>query len=287
MADRKASIGRQFDRSAAGSYDAHALVQRQMASRLAASFNQWASSARKEQLQILEIGCGTGALTEMLVNHWPNAAITALDLAPAMLRAAETRILQRKEAERSNVRFLLADAEIWSANAPASSFDLIVSNACFQWLSDPQQTLGALRRLLRPGGLLAFATFGPDTFRELHAAFDEVYCASGLEPKRHGLTFQSANEWGEKLREAGFSAIQHEQYDRKEEYATAREFLRAVKGQGASASEAATGGSHGSRRLFASMFKEYESRFSTPGGVSATYEVIIMQAMSGGCPISH
>ncbi|MEC0183743.1 malonyl-ACP O-methyltransferase BioC [Paenibacillus peoriae] len=287
MTNRKAAIARQFNRSAAGLYDTHAHVQRTMADMLAEFLMQQANADDSSKHGILEIGCGTGNLTEILVNRWLHSSITALDIAPAMLLAAEQRVLSTanpaipvgsNDRPSSDIHFLLADVEMWAANAPASSFDLIVSSACFQWLSQPQQTLNYLYRLLRPGGILAFATFGPRTFHELHTAFEEVYRAKGMVPQRHGLSFQSAKQWKDSLTTAGFSDIQYKCKLFTEEYASPRDFLLSVKSLGASTSEAVISHSLGSRRLFTSLYKEYEDRFSTPKGVAATYDIVLIQA---------
>ncbi|MCP3796328.1 malonyl-ACP O-methyltransferase BioC [Paenibacillus sp. CH40] len=284
MISRKATIARQFNHSAAGLYDTHAHVQRTMADMLAEFLMQQTNADISNKLSMLEIGCGTGILTEILVNRWPHSSITALDIAPAMILTAEQRVLSTANPAGSNdrpssdIHFLLADVEVWAANTPASSFDLIVSSACFQWLSQPQQTLNYLYRLLRPGGVLAFATFGPGTFHELHTAFEEVYRAEDMMPQRHGLSFQSANQWKDSLTTAGFSNIQYKCKLLTKEYASPRDFLLSVKALGASTSEAVISGSLGSRRLFTSLYKEYEDRFSTPEGVAATYDIILIQA---------
>ena len=283
MNSRTTAVGRQFNRSAAGSYDASSHVQRGMAKRLAASVKQWMKDQALYEINILEIGCGTGALTEILANEWPCASITAIDIAPAMLQAAEQRIYLRAtndcncgKGHSSRIRFLLGDVEQWAADAPASSFDLIISNACFQWLSDPGQTLKHLGQLLRTGGLLAFATFGTDTFHELHSSFHEAYRAIGMEPRRHGLSFCSAEQWEGLLREAGFSNIRCERLCCEVEYPSVRDFLQAVKAQGASTSEAPSSGLRVSRHLFDTMYRAYESKFKTPSGVRCTYDLLFI-----------
>ncbi|AQT84958.1 Trans-aconitate 2-methyltransferase [Paenibacillus larvae subsp. larvae] len=284
MSSRTASIGHQFNRSA-GSYDTHAHVQRMMANWLVESLQGWESRGDTGGPDILEIGCGTGALTEVLLNTWFSASITALDIAPAMIKMAERRILSttaKNSDYRKNpsdrLRFLHADVEMWASNAPTSSCDLIVSNACFQWLSKPEQTLSHLRRILRTGGLLVFTTFGPDTFYELHMAFNEVYRANGIKPQRHGLSFQSIAQWNHLLKESGFSSVQYERSFQIEKYASVRDFLLSVKAMGASTSEAVTMRGLSSRRLFSDMYKEYEDKFSIQGGVAASYDLLLIQA---------
>lgn len=284
MSRRVSDIERQFNRSSAGSYDIHANVQRIMAEQLARSLSAWKGEGVIDSPNILEIGCGTGTLTGMLVNDWSKASITALDIAPGMIKVAEQRILSGTTSEFGvsnkprRLRFIHADIEMWSADAQTASFDLIVSNACFQWLNDSSQTLRYLRRMLRPGGLLVFITFGPETFNELHQSFTEVYRASAMIPQRHGLLFQSDAQWKNLLKEAGFSSIHNERLIHKETYASVRDFLLSVKAMGASTSEAAATPGLSSRRLFAGMYKEYENKFSIHGGIAATYDLLLIQA---------
>ncbi|BBH19045.1 malonyl-[acyl-carrier protein] O-methyltransferase [Paenibacillus baekrokdamisoli] len=284
MSNRISAIQRQFNRRA-NSYDAHAHVQRMMADQLTQSLLGWKSKGITDAPNILEIGCGTGALTRTLATEWPSASITALDIAPAMIRLAEQHV-QSAKANHSDamnhtsdhIHFLLADVEVWAADAPVASFDLIVSNACFQWLSNPTRTLSHLRRMLRSEGMLIFTTFGPDTFYELHQAFNSVYQVSGMEPQRHGLSFQSADQWKSLLEEAGFASSHYERTIHTEKYASARDFLLSVKAMGASTSEAAAKRGLSSRRLFANMYKEYENMFSIQDGVAATYDLLLIHS---------
>lgn len=275
------AIRRRFDRSAAGSYDNHAHVQRMMAQRLAQSIVPEHSGAhRKGSPAILEIGCGTGALTARLASDWPSASIAAIDISAAMLASAVQRVEAAGVSRPERVRYVNADIEEWAVEAAEASFDLIVSNACFQWLREPGMTLLQLRRLLRPDGKLAFVTFGPDTFRELHLSFGQVYSAYGAEPERHGLIFLSADEWRSLLSAAGLNIIKEESMKHTELYLTPQQFLHSVKAMGASASNAsgAGPGGIGKRRLFAEMYEAYAKSFGVPGGVKATYELFMFHA---------
>ncbi|NIK71921.1 malonyl-ACP O-methyltransferase BioC [Paenibacillus sp. BK720] len=275
MNNRTTAIQRQFNRSAEGSYDFHADVQRIMADQLAKSLIEWSSMGHAAEPTILEVGSGTGYLTELLLNRWPHASITALDLSPAMIKAAKQRLHSRQSAD---IRFLQADAETWAAEAPSDSFDLIVSNACFQWLGHPRPTLIHLNRILRKGGALVFTTFGQETFQELHQAFAGVYHANRLEPQRHGLSFLSPIQWNEVLKVAGFSTIYCQQGTQKETYASPRDFLQSIKAMGASHSKAVQTGGLSTRKLFSEMYNVYEEKFSTKDGVAATYEWLLIKA---------
>ncbi|WP_054023037.1 malonyl-ACP O-methyltransferase BioC [Bacillus sp. FJAT-28004] len=281
---RKIAIQRQFNRNSI-SYDTHAHVQRTMADQLTESIIEWKNKEFIDEPKILEIGCGTGTLTQMVANEWPSASITALDIAPEMIKAAVKRVqseddhLGTRNRISDRIRFILADIEKWAADAPASSFDIIVSNACFQWLSYPKETLGHLQRMLRSGGVLIFTTFGPDTFCEMHRSFNEVYLALGIEPQRHGLSFHSPLEWKYMLEESGYSSFNYKRSIHIEKYASVSDFLHSVKAMGASTSEAVTVSGHSLRRLFTNMYKEYEAKFRIQGGIAATYDFLIIQSV--------
>lgn len=274
------SIRRQFNRSADGNYDQYAKVQRTMADRLANSIRSYLLS--NERPNILEIGCGTGMLTERLARLLPpGSELTALDFAPAMLDAAQRRIQAISEPVHNPqpmIHFVLADIELWAASAPSASYHLIVSSACFQWLSHPQETLHNLRRLLKPGGMMAFSTFGPDTFRELHHAFDDAYRSLELCTQRHGLRFHAGDDWHRMLTLAGFSLIDNCTGHHIEQYPSVRDFLQSIKSVGASTSQAKRMPGLGDRRLFNRMFHNYESKFGTHEGIPVTYDLLMLKA---------
>lgn len=276
MSINRSDVERRFDRSAgSGSYDALASVQRFMVEKLVESIAGWTNENSAKPIRILEIGCGTGALTERLVQMRAGAHLTAIDLSSEMIQAAKRRLTANASCD---ARFLHADVEQWAALAEPGSYDLVVSSACFQWLRHPGQTMASLRRLLRPNGLLAFTTFGTRTFYELHESFDDAYLSSGKEPQRHGLSFQSLADWRRLLQEAGFVGIREERVIRTEKYRSVSDFLHSVKALGASASEAASSRGLGSRSLFAGMYRAYNEKFGMDGGVAATYDLLLLHA---------
>ncbi|MEI2281895.1 malonyl-ACP O-methyltransferase BioC [Paenibacillus polysaccharolyticus] len=279
--DSSIHVQQRFNRNAS-SYDAHAHVQRKMATLLAEIAAHGKNNTLSHSLNFLEVGCGTGVLTRMIARDWPDASITAVDIAPEMIRLASRRVQHAEDGKGTaeGVRFMQADIEKWFHQVPSCSVDIIVSNACFQWLHDPQRTLTGLKRILRPGGRLLFTTFGTDTFREMHEAFHEVYLACGMQPQRHGLSFHSAEEWRVMLERSGFTSYSENRLVHIERYASARDFLHSVKGMGASASEAVQVPEVSLRTLFTRMYKVYEDRFSVgaAGGVQATYDLLFIEA---------
>jgi malonyl-CoA O-methyltransferase len=153
-------IAHAFDRAA--DYDAHARVQRHAAHRLA---ERIAALPLPPAPRILEIGCGTGFLSEALLDRLPAADALLTDIAPAMLARCRDRL-----GDRPNVRYCAMDGE---APDTAPGFDLICSSFTFQWFADPAASLPRLAALLRPGGRLAFATMLDGSLAEWHAAAGE------------------------------------------------------------------------------------------------------------------
>jgi trans-aconitate 2-methyltransferase len=103
----------------------------------------------------LDLGCGPGNSTELLVQRFPTAQVVGIDTSPAMLRTAAERLPQ--------VRFELADVARWEPDSRERP-DLIFANATLQWVPDHAQLVPRLFSLLAPGGVLAIQM--PDNHRE-------------------------------------------------------------------------------------------------------------------------
>jgi trans-aconitate 2-methyltransferase len=93
---------------------------------------------------IIDLGCGDGPVTALLVERWPTAQITGIDSSAAMLARARELC--------PSVTFVQSDVATWE---PAQAPDLIFSNATLQWLDRHDALLPKLVRMLAPGGVLA------------------------------------------------------------------------------------------------------------------------------------
>lgn len=156
--DRQA-CRRSFDRAAPG-YDAHAVLQREVRERLLERLDY----KPFEPTRVLDVGCGTGHASLALQQRYPEADIVALDWARGMLRQ-----LRAEDAPPSAVC-----ADMQALPLASRSVDLVFSNLAVQWSPDPERLFAEFRRVLKPGGLVLFSTFGVDTLRELRAAWAEV-----------------------------------------------------------------------------------------------------------------
>jgi trans-aconitate 2-methyltransferase len=104
--------------------------------------------ARIRHLQpskIVDLGCGTGALSEVLADLWPDADIQGIDRSAEMLESA-------RQITRPNLHFQQNDI----SNFAPSGEDLIFSNAALHWIRDHESLLLRFAKSLQPGGALAF-----------------------------------------------------------------------------------------------------------------------------------
>jgi malonyl-CoA O-methyltransferase len=158
----KALARRSFG-SAAADYDQAAALQREVGQRLL----QRLDLVKIQPERILDLGCGTGQCIPDLFARYKSAEVVALDIALPMLEQARKRSRWLRKP-----RCVCADAE--SLPFADSSFDLVFSNLMLQWCVQLEAAFAELQRVLRPGGLLLFTSFGPDTLRELRCSWQQV-----------------------------------------------------------------------------------------------------------------
>ncbi len=151
-----------FER-AAQTYDDAAALQREIGRRLIERLDL----IRLRPARILDLGAGTGEFSRALLRRYRKADVIALDLALNMLR--HTR---RRGGWFRRPGCVCGDAE--RLPFAADSFDFIFSNLMLQWCLDLEPVFTELHRVLSPGGLLMFTTFGPDTLKELRASWQAV-----------------------------------------------------------------------------------------------------------------
>jgi malonyl-CoA O-methyltransferase len=244
-------------------YDRYALVQVQMVEQLLQMVNHSPKNPLEVQ-RILEIGCGTGRLTERLTRLFPNAYISVLDLCEEMLERTKIRCGTAVQ------RYILADGEQWPINRQ-ERFDLIVSNATFQWFENGPQALARYAALLSEGGTLVFSTFLPGTFCELHESFAAAERDCRMAPQSHGLSYVSNEQWTQTLASLGDWSW-HEQ-DYVHCYKDVLDFLHSVKRIGAGNVQPAPHRAPSlGKTLLQRMIDVYETRFQTKDGIQVTYQ---------------
>ena len=180
-----------FEKAAAG-YDAVAVLQQEVANRLVDRMDVMSM----KPLSILDVGSGTGFVSQLLAERFPKAKVTALDLAFNMLKQAKNK---RSFKQRWNKQFHYVHAEVENLPFADASVELVISGLTMQWCQDLPKVFAEFKRVLAPGGLLLFSSFGPDTLKELRHSWSEV------DDLPHVNAFADMHDVGDALMQSGFA----------------------------------------------------------------------------------
>ena len=256
------AVRRSFERAAA-TYDAAAVLQREVCDRVMERLDYIKQVPRN----ILDLGCGTGYGTGKLLSRYPEAQVVALDLAETM--AAQTRKTHALKGWTSwfstpRVRAVCADGE--ALPLVHASSDLVFSSLTMQWC-DPERLFAEARRVLTPGGLLMFSTFGPDTLKELRHVFATV------DNYPHVNTFVDMHDLGDQLVHAGFGDPVMDMEIITVTYADLKSLLLELKAIGAH--NVLPGREKGlmGRQRWQRLVAEYD-KLRRDGRLPSTYEVV-------------
>ena len=126
--------------------------------------------------RVLEVGCGTGRLTELLADAvGPEGRVLALDISAKMLAACRARL-----GTRPNVELVLTAAEEFTGALP---MDVAVCHQVFPHFDDAATALGRIRHALRPGGRLVIVHFIPaERVNAVHQQADPILHQDWLPP---------------------------------------------------------------------------------------------------------
>ena len=245
-----------FSKSAV-TYDDHAEVQKKCAERLIDLidldyFNR-----------ILEIGCGTGTYTELLRERYPDAEITSVDISHGMVEIAKEKM------NGKNIDFDISDGEHLEAD---KKFDLITSNASFQWFESMDRAFSSFAGKLSKEGLLCFSMYGPETFRE----FKEVLGVH-LGPRQWLSSSRFAEkEEVEKVLSDYFQNFELREENYSVDFFSIWDFLQNIKKSGARGE--GMGGAFLGKYTLKEMERTYIEKF---GSVTATHHVYFCRGQLG------
>lgn len=115
-------------------------------------------SGIKEGMKVLEIGCGSGAFTTFVARAVGNTGrVFALDIQQGMLDQLRGKLDDTRNSDIKNIKPVLASA--YELPFEKDSIDLVYMVAVFQEIPDTVKTLKEVKRILRPGGILAISEF--------------------------------------------------------------------------------------------------------------------------------
>jgi malonyl-CoA O-methyltransferase len=190
----KRQVRRAFERAAA-TYDEAAVLQREIGERMLARLDY----VKLLPQSILDAGAGTGHGARRLSERYPAAMVVALDIAHGMLTRSRESLpwWKRLLAGKRPVIHLCGDIEALPLRSGCAG--MVWSNATLQWCNDLSRVFEEVYRVLAPGGLFMFSTFGPDTLKELRQAFG---AADGY---THVNRFIDMHDIGDLLVQGGFA----------------------------------------------------------------------------------
>lgn len=251
----KALARRSFELAAAG-YDQAAVLQKEVGQRLLERLDLM----KMQPSRVLDLGAGTGQCLPGLFERYAKAEVVALDIAFPMLGHA-----RKKGRWLRRPRCVCADAE--KLPFTDNSFDLVFSNLMLQWCVDLQSTFQELQRILRPGGLLLFSSFGPDTLRELRESWQSVDAFS------HVNAFVDMHDVGDALVSARFTDAVMDVERVTLTYPDVLKLMRELKQIGA---HNVTGGRPRGLTGKANMHRviAFYERFRRDGVLPASYEIV-------------
>lgn len=262
----KQIIRQHFER-AVESYDAAAVLQKEIAKRLCDRLDY----IKIKPAKALDVGCGTGYITADLLKRYPKSQVLALDIALGMAQKSNKK--RGAGLFKSKPFAICADAEYLPLKDACT--DLLISNLMLQWSNDLTNTFRGFHSTLAPNGLLMFSTFGPDTLKEIRESWASI---DGL---AHTNDFADMHEIGDAMLEAGFINPVTDMETITMTYANVRQLMRDIKKIGANNShQDRPKGLMGKRKLRA--FKQAYEQFKTDEGLyPATWEIIYGHAWVG------
>jgi malonyl-CoA O-methyltransferase len=258
----RAALRRSFNR-ASGSYDAVCKLQ---------------DAVRQELLQrleffplaphlILDLGAGTGAGAGALLKRFRPATVIAADVAEHMLAVA-----RRRGRPWRRPRVVAGNAT--ALPFASASFDLVFCSLMLQWCDEPRRAFAEMQRVLKPGGLLQFATFGPATLAELRAAW------SAADDFPHVSELPELPELGAAMSAAGLAEPVLDREVHLRHFPTLAALVTELRALGAVNAARARRRTMTGRQRAARMHAAYEA-LRVPAGLPANFEIFYGAAFAG------
>jgi len=120
-------------------------------------------SGIKENMRILEVGCGSGAFTTFVARRiLPDGTEYALDIQPEMLKQLESKLARPANRDIRNVT--LVEGDVAHMSFTDSFFDLVFMVSVLQQTPRRHEALSEIKRVLKPGGILAVTEIFPDPY---------------------------------------------------------------------------------------------------------------------------
>jgi trans-aconitate 2-methyltransferase len=174
---------------------------------------------------VIDAGCGTGRVTELLLRHLPRGTVLAVDASEAMVEAARGRF-----AGDGRVRVVRQDLRELEVG---ELVDVIFSTATFHWIVDHERLFGRLARALKPGGRLVAQCGGKGNIDRTMAATEEVMGEDRFEKAFAGWegvwNFADPETTKARLEAAGFEGVETWLHEEPTRFGSVGELARFLK----------------------------------------------------------
>ncbi len=221
---------------------------------------------------ILDIGMGTGKNTHELARVYPESHIVGFDIARGMVDYAKNNW----SVGKNRPIFLQGDLE--ARPFKNESFDLVVSNAVFQRISNLEDVFSQINKILKPKGIFCLSLFSQETLFELKDAFVEAHKnIKGVNvpsQEKHNSSLKIA----EALKFAAFNIIQKLDFKKKQYYKNPKDIVKWLKAIGATHHFRNWINGINARAVLKEMDKIYRVKYSVDSGVYATFDGIVIKA---------
>lgn len=229
---------------------------------------------KHEPRVILDLHCALGAASAALAKRFPGALVIPCDPAIDLLRTQSPgKSLQKKLLGWFNKSSARLCAEVTMLPIAANSVDLVWSNL-FALSYDAPIIIRELKRVLKPGGLLMLSTLGPDTLKELRAAFAQADSFIHIQPQ------VDMHDLGDMLAHEGFATPVVDMEMVTLTYPDVKTLARDLRAAGASNFEAARRMTLTGKNRWRAVEGAYEA-MRQDGRLPATFEIIYLHAWRG------
>ncbi|HAR63296.1 MAG: hypothetical protein DKM50_00630 [Candidatus Margulisiibacteriota bacterium] len=250
----------------ASNYNSKAVMQKEIAEKLALFLPD------KEYKTILDVGCGTGFLTKLLRQKYPNSTIIGVDIAPAMIEIAKENV---PDAE-------FRCCSIYEIEDLKNQFDLVVSSSALHWMHDLSECFAILHDILVPNGEIITAIFVDESLFELKDSFNYAYENTRIKKKKHVIDFPKSQEVIEDLSKK-FELLFNEKIAYFLNYSSAKNSIKAIREIGGNYSYLYNQSFTERKTIFSTVFTYYDKKYrGTADTVIQSWEILMLGAKRNG-----
>lgn len=217
---------------------------------------------------ILDLGCGSGKLIQLLQKRYPKAQIIGVDYAFNML-------LESQKKQSIFKKWRLCQADMHMLPFANDLFDLIIANQTIHWTDSISKVFVEIHRIMAPNACLMFSTLGPDTFSELRNAWltaDSYLHTNPFYDLHHIGDHLLANQFVDPVVDVDYITLH---------YSTCQNLLHSLKAQGVRNINPKRNTGLTGKQALRKFYSAYESFRSDNGKYPLTYEVVYGHAWKG------